>query len=107
LNKLLRLLLAISLLFAQAGALQHALSHTQEDEQPASHAPHFKACVKCLAYAETCAGPKSTHVLLLCEGSYVSPHTDAPQSASSCLLVGYSPRAPPIPSSSFQSIASL
>jgi hypothetical protein len=93
---LFRLFLTLSLLIAQAGAYQHALTHTQGDNQPATDASHFKACVKCLAYAETSAGLKSAHSLLIADAVYALPDFDAARSVSCCLLIGYSPRAPPL-----------
>ncbi|MDD5404784.1 MAG: hypothetical protein PHZ14_09660 [Sulfuricella sp.] len=52
---LLFLLLAFALLFAQQGAVVHALSHLAGPQpshsQQDKHLPHSPACEKCVAYA--------------------------------------------------------
>lgn len=49
------LLLAFALLFAQQGAVLHALAHLAEgtpaQSQQEKHLPHSPACDKCVAYA--------------------------------------------------------
>lgn len=47
------LLLAFTLLFAQQGAVLHALAHAAEStaSQQEKHLPHSPACDKCVVYA--------------------------------------------------------
>jgi hypothetical protein len=96
LNRILvRLWLAIALVVSQVDAHQHALTHSQEDQQPAGQAPHLKACVKCLAYAEIGAGLNSADSFAVAVDEYTRPPSDMPQRVAANLCFSHAARAPP------------
>jgi hypothetical protein len=54
---LLHLAFAFVLLFAQQGAVTHALTHLAEHAGQEKHLPHSPACEQCVAYAGIGAAP--------------------------------------------------
>ncbi len=93
------LILAFALLFAQQGALWHAVSHTtsptnsQQDQQ----LPHSEQCAKCVAFAHTGAAAPATPLhFALPQLASVLVQFDAPATLPA-LRQAYQSRAPPVP----------
>lgn len=92
------LILAFALLFAQQGALWHAVSHTtsptsSQQDQPL---PHSEQCEKCVAFAHTgAAAPAASIHFALPQLASAIAQFDAP-AALPALHRPYQSRAPPV-----------
>jgi len=91
--------LAFLLLFAQQGAMLHAVSHlpgpAPAQSQPDKHLPHSQACDKCVVYAQLAGGVAATPLLVYGQHAAIVQATLLPASHFSSLFHAYFSRAPP------------
>lgn len=91
-----RALLVTLLLFAQHGAVAHALKHTTETEKSIAHA---ELCMQCLDFAQMDAGPLSLDLpelpVAVCAGLF-HPLPALRSVISSSVAFDFHSRAPPV-----------
>lgn len=91
--------LALLLLFAQQGALLHALSHVPgplpAQSQPDKQLPHSQACDKCVVYGQLGAGVAATPLVILVQHGAVALVAVLPAIHFASILRAYFSRAPP------------
>ncbi len=93
------LCLAFALLFAQQGAVPHALSHLADgvpgQSQQEKHLPHSPACDKCVVYAGIGSAALSSPSAFVAEESVFIPAAALFALFFSAPLRSYRSRAPP------------
>ena len=90
---------AVSLLFAQQGALAHGVSHFLSDEAPLQQdnpLPHSKVCDKCIAYAGISGALHSDIPIILLDGVGAGLSASVAHSFLSLFFLAFSSRAPPV-----------
>lgn len=95
--------LIAALLFAQHGALGHALAHFDAERSVAAaaqaeggSAAHELACAKCLAYAVLDHAAAVTHAAPVAAGSRAAPMPGEPVASLSCTVPAACSRDPPV-----------
>jgi hypothetical protein len=91
--------LAFLLLFAQQGAVLHALSHlsgpTPTQSQPDKQLPHSQACDKCVVYAQMAGSVAATPLLIFAQHAAMAFLAVLFWTHFPLLFRAYSSRAPP------------
>jgi len=91
--------LALLLLFAQQGAVLHALSHVPgpapTQSQPDQPLPHSQACDKCVVYGQLGAGVAATPLVIFGQHAAVALAAALPAIHFASTLRAYFSRAPP------------
>lgn len=99
-RKLLFLLLAFALLFAQQGAAIHALSHLSEPlpnhSQQDKHLPHSPACDKCVVYAGIGSAVAASKLIIPSDTLHALPVAAIQPALLSQPTRLYLARAPPV-----------
>ena len=96
--------LVAALLFAQHGALGHALAHLDAERSVSvaaqvdggSSAAHELACAKCLAYAVLDHAAAVIHAVPIAAGGRVAPVPGEPVESLSCSVPAACSRDPPV-----------
>lgn len=91
--------LAFLLLFAQQGAMLHALSHVPgpvpAQSQPDKQLPHSQACDKCVVYGQLAGSVAATPLVILGPHTAVAFQAALPATHFPFFFPAYSSRAPP------------
>jgi hypothetical protein len=91
--------LAFLLLFAQQGAVLHALSHVPgplpAQSQPDKQLPHSQACDKCVVYGQLAGSVAATPLVIFGQHAAVALVTVLFAAHFPLFFAAYSSRAPP------------
>jgi hypothetical protein len=92
-----RLLLILTLLFAQMGSLAHGISHilAEQSKESEQSLPHDKYCDQCEAYAQIASVIGSNNIIFASSENFETLHFNNLSSYISNTFVAFAARAPP------------
>ena len=94
-STLLKLLLALALLFAQQGAVTHSISHVLAEQSQDQSQPHHEHCDLCAVYAQIGSAIGSSHVSFDFTSSFGEVLAAHSVSFRSIAFTAFAARAPP------------